>query len=414
MRARASFVIPTRGRVELVVDLVKSIERQTTPTEVLIMDDGGSSELADMLRRDFPAVQYHSLGTGRGPGFQRNRGIELATADAVFAIDDDTVLPSANTVQQTLAEFSDPRIAAVAIPYANVRYETLIRHRAPDQASVWVNHAFTGASHAVRRSAFLEAGGYREHFFYMGEEGDLCLRLLNRGYVVRVGAADPIHHLESPLRNSALADFCGRRNDLAFAWHNVPSSRLPLHLLGTTRAHLVVRFKGRRTDIGTHSVVLRWTGPEEGALVERWRTDVGTPPAGATEMDLPLIAAIDLPIETTGAHTMTIALDGARQADITLQVRSGPAVAAAGDDELEVVEVIEVVQDVHVKTLDVLHVLGVLDHLCVTELSWRTETSRAAPSHTDRCHWPGPRHSSHHGRVRDERGAGRRVRSRRA
>ncbi len=234
MRARASFVIPTRGRVELVADLVRSIERQTMPAEVLIMDDGGSRELAEMLRRDFPAAQYHSLGTGRGPGFQRNRGIELASADAVFAIDDDTVLPSADTVQQTLAEFSDPCIAAVAIPYVNVRYETLVRHRAPDRAAVWVIHAFTGASHAIRRSAFLEAGGYREQFFYMGEEGDLCLRLLNRGYVVRLGSADPIHHLESPLRNSALADFCGRRNDLAFAWHNVPSRRLPLHMLGTT------------------------------------------------------------------------------------------------------------------------------------------------------------------------------------
>ena len=239
MNAQASFVIPTRGRVQLVIDLLRTIERQTVAAEVLVMDDGGSNELAEMLARDFPAASYHSLGTGRGPGFQRNRGIELATAETVFAVDDDTVLPSAHTVRQTIAEFSDPRIAAVAIPYANVRYETAVRHRAPDTASVWVIHAFTGASHAIRRSAFLEAGGYREPFFYMGEEGDLCLRLLNRGYVVRVGAADPIHHLESPLRNSALADFCGRRNDLAFAWHNVPSGQLPLHLVGTTINGLV-------------------------------------------------------------------------------------------------------------------------------------------------------------------------------
>jgi hypothetical protein len=68
----------------------------------------------------------------------------------------------------------------------------------------------------------------------MGEEGDLCLRLLNRGYVVRAGTADPIEHFESPLRNSALADYCGRRNDLLFAWHNVPLPDLPLHLAGTT------------------------------------------------------------------------------------------------------------------------------------------------------------------------------------
>jgi hypothetical protein len=97
------------------------------------------------------------------------------------------------------------------------------------------------------------------------------------------------------------------------------------------RAHLVVRFKGRRADIGTHTVALRWSGP---GGKELWSSggelDVGTPPPGVMEMDLPLIAAIDLPIETTGAHTMTIALDGTRQADITLQVRSGPPVAPQG------------------------------------------------------------------------------------
>src|SRR5687767_13719485 len=97
------------------------------------------------------------------------------------------------------------------------------------------------------------------------------------------------------------------------------------------RAHQQRRSHAGRTDCGTHSVVLRWTGPEGNEL---WSSggelDVGTPPAGVTEMDLPLIAASDLPIETTGAHTMTIALDGTRQADITLQVRSGPPVAAAG------------------------------------------------------------------------------------
>lgn len=230
----ASFVIPTRGRIEIIHGLLETIRQQTVPVEVLVMDDGGSAELRSMLAREFPDARYHSLGTGRGPGFQRNRGVALSTSEIVFPIDDDTLLPSADIVERTIAEFDDPRIAAIAIPYVNVRCDATVRHRAPDEESIWVVHAFTGASHAIRRSAFLAAGGYREEFFYMGEEGDLCLRLLNRGLVVRAGSAGPIHHLESPQRNSALADFCCRRNDLLFAWHNVPASHLPAHLAGTT------------------------------------------------------------------------------------------------------------------------------------------------------------------------------------
>ena len=232
--ASVSFVVPTRMRVEQVVDLLRSIAAQTVPSEALIMDDAGSADLENVLARDFPWVRYHCVATGHGPAFQRNRGIEMAAGEIVFPLDDDTRLPSPRTVAQTLADFSDPRVAAVAVPYVNVRCDDTIRHRAPDSDAIWVEHAFTGASHAVRRAAFLAAGGYREHFFYMGEEGDLCLRLLALGYVVRAGTADPIHHLESPLRNSALADFCGRRNDILFAWHNVPARSLPMHLAGTT------------------------------------------------------------------------------------------------------------------------------------------------------------------------------------
>ena len=244
---QAAFVIPTRGRVKTVIELLNSIRKQTTGAEVLVMDDGASTELASTLRESFPDVRYYSLGTGRGPGFQRNRGIELASSEIVFPLDDDTVLTGPSTVQRTIDEFSDPRIAAVAIPYVNVRCGTAVRHRAPDSSETWVLHAFTGASHAVRRSAFLAIGGYREELFYMGEEGDLCLRLLMRGLVVRAGSADPIHHLESAERNSALADFCGRRNDLLFAWHNVPTPQLPLHLAGTTIKGVVSSLRAPNT-----------------------------------------------------------------------------------------------------------------------------------------------------------------------
>ena len=93
------------------------------------------------------------------------------------------------------------------------------------------------------------------------------------------------------------------------------------------RAHLVVRLKGTRADIGDHTVTLRWLNPQG---TELWATtgelNVSAPPANVTEMDLPLIAALDLPLDQAGAYTMSIALDGQPKADLKLQVRSGPPV----------------------------------------------------------------------------------------
>jgi GT2 family glycosyltransferase len=235
MRKVASVVIPTRFRRQELRDLIASLLNQTVSLEILVMDDGGSPETAEMIRKDFQGVSYHSVGTDCGPAFQRNRGIELASHKIVFPVDDDTLFDSRYTVERTLAEFDHPRIGAVGIPFINICVDPkTVRQRAPATGEISVVHAFVGAAHAVRRDVFLNVGGYREHFFYMGEEGDFCIRMLNQGYVVRLGCADPIHHLESRRRNLSRAGFSGRRNDILFAWHNVPFSRLPIHLVGTT------------------------------------------------------------------------------------------------------------------------------------------------------------------------------------
>jgi GT2 family glycosyltransferase len=234
MTPAAAFVIPTRFRTVELCTLLRSILVQTVPVEIHVMNDGDNDGAAQMIQSEFPQVHYHRIAAERGPAFQRNRGIEICSTNIVFPVDDDTLFVSPWTVEQTIAEFDHPRVAAVGIPYINVRQNPMVRQRAPAAGGIYVAHAFVGAAHAIRRDVFLKYRGYREHFFYMGEEGDLCLRMLQAGYVTRLGSADPIHHLESPNRVLARASFCGRRNDILFAWHNVPLPYLPLHLLATT------------------------------------------------------------------------------------------------------------------------------------------------------------------------------------
>jgi hypothetical protein len=55
------------------------------------------------------------------------------------------------------------------------------------------------------------------------------MRLLAAGYVTRLGKADPIHHFESPRRQSSRMFVYGARNNLLWAWYYVPTSRLPAH-----------------------------------------------------------------------------------------------------------------------------------------------------------------------------------------
>ena len=91
------------------------------------------------------------------------------------------------------------------------------------------------------------------------------------------------------------------------------------------RAHLVVRLKGDVTDVGRHTVTLRWVNPQG---TELWTStgdlNVGQPPSGVMEMDLPLIAQIDLPIDSAGVFRMTVSLDDRQNAEVLVQVRVAP------------------------------------------------------------------------------------------
>ena len=95
------------------------------------------------------------------------------------------------------------------------------------------------------------------------------------------------------------------------------------------RAHLVVRLKGDVSDVGRHTVTLRWVSPQGNEL---WTStgdlNVGQPPTGVVEMDLPLIAQIDLPIDSAGVYRMTVSLDDRQNAEVLVQVRVAPQLRA--------------------------------------------------------------------------------------
>lgn len=229
----ASIVITTKNRSEDLVVAVQSAIEQTVDCEIIVIDDGSTDQTETEIRSRFECVRFVRHEQSLGYIVRRNEGAQLASCDIVFSIDDDAAFVSKNTVEQTLAEFDDPRVGAIAIPFIDIRKGLEVQQIAPAQNGVFVTSSFIGTAHALRRETFLRIGGYRSFLKHQGEEGDFCIRMLSHGFVVRLGRADPIHHFESQKRDFRRMDIYGRRNDILFCWYNTPLSALPISLAGT-------------------------------------------------------------------------------------------------------------------------------------------------------------------------------------
>ena len=225
---QATIVITTRDRRDDLREALRGCLAQTADVDVLVIDDASTDGTAEMVEGEFPEVRLHRSPVARGLIYQRTAAASLATAPVIVSIDDDARLVSPHTVEQTLADFDHPRIGAVAIPYVDVRRGAERRQQAPDAQGRWVTDTYIGTAHALRRELFLGLGGYRTSFVHMGEEPELCVRMLAAGHVVRLGRADALHHLETHrgrmlARNVRLVV----RNQLLDAWLNAPASQLP-------------------------------------------------------------------------------------------------------------------------------------------------------------------------------------------
>jgi len=244
---KATVLITTKNRKEELRDAIKSVLAQSVPVETLIIDDGSTDGTSDLVTSEFGnAVRLQRYEQSAGLIGRRNDGAQLASTPIIFSIDDDAAFASRYTVEQTLANFDDPRVAAVAIPFINVRQDNSIRQIVPGTVETYVCSSYIGTAHALRRDLFLKLGGYVRDLVHQGEEDDFCARLYDAGYVVRIGTADPIHHFESPNRNWGRMTYYGQRNNILYTWQNVPMPDFLVHLPATSLKGLIFGVKVRR------------------------------------------------------------------------------------------------------------------------------------------------------------------------
>jgi hypothetical protein len=77
------------------------------------------------------------------------------------------------------------------------------------------------------------------------------------------------------------------------------------------RTHLVLRVRGRRTDIGTHAIRIRFVDADNTELLGgEGSVQFSEPPAGVTEVEAGAVLVFDVPLPKPGAYAFEITIDG--------------------------------------------------------------------------------------------------------
>jgi hypothetical protein len=97
------------------------------------------------------------------------------------------------------------------------------------------------------------------------------------------------------------------------------------------RTHFVVRLKANGEDTGQHKLSFRWLSPyEEELWSSTGEMTVAPSPNPVFEVDLPIIAVVDLPLNVTGQYTMQVTLDGKVTATTRLLVNANQQPMVSG------------------------------------------------------------------------------------
>lgn len=202
---RVTTVVMTRDRWS---DLRNTLPRHESP--VILVDNGSSDGTPELVAEHFPHIEVVALGTNLG-AVARNVGVEHArTPYVAFADDDSWWAPGSLTKAADVLDVH-PRLALLAArvlvgpaetpdPIVRAMTESPLT-RAPGTAGPPVL-GFLACGAVVRRTAFLEVGGFDDVVFFFGEEERVALDLAAAGWELAYVGSVVAHHHPSPSRDS--------------------------------------------------------------------------------------------------------------------------------------------------------------------------------------------------------------------
>lgn len=198
-----SVVIPVHNGGSVFEKCLAAVRRSTFGDyELIVVDDGSTDDSAHVAARH--GARILSLQVKHGPACARNRGVEIAGGEIVLFVDADVAV-HADTLEKVVRYFeAHPSVDAIIGSYDDrpedqdflSQYKNLFHHYIHQHARSQASTFWAGCG-AIRRSVFLEHGGFDETYRRPSiEDIELGFRLRARGATIHLVKDIQVTHLK--------------------------------------------------------------------------------------------------------------------------------------------------------------------------------------------------------------------------
>lgn len=248
---RVAVVILNWNGEKLLREFLPSVIRNTNREmgRVVVADNSSTDASLAVMRDEFPEVDVIRLDQNYGFAGGYNKVMEQVAEEYVVLLNSDVEV--AERWLEPLVELLDkePEVAAIqpkikaykeknkfeyagacggfldrfGFPFCRGRIMDTTETDAGQYDDITEVFWCSGAALCVRREVYLSTGGLDEHFFAHMEEIDLCWRIANRGYKLKVNPVSVVYHLGggSLPMNHPRKLFLNYRNNLLMLYKNL-------------------------------------------------------------------------------------------------------------------------------------------------------------------------------------------------
>ena len=252
--ARVAVIILNWNGEKLLREFLPSVVKYTDPGlgRIVVADNASEDDSVRILEQEFPEVELIRFSQNHGFAGGYNRAVGLVPEEIVVLLNSDVEVapgwleplvalldeePGIAAVQPKILAYTNRNhfeyagacggfIDSLGFPFCRGRILNVTEEDRGQYDEVREVFWCSGAALCIRRESYLQAGGLDERFFAHMEEIDLCWRIRNRGYALKVQPASVVYHLGggSLPMNHPRKLFLNYRNNLLMLYKNLPKN----------------------------------------------------------------------------------------------------------------------------------------------------------------------------------------------